>query len=85
MDSLCSLERWLEFDVDFDEPLNIDIIGKDSDEAEIFGEIADHEILFIVEGDNLFIFDKKYLNDIVEMLESYGFYEINIDVDYYSF
>ena len=74
MDSLYSLERWIcEVKEDCDDMnicLNVCIIGQGNEAYDgVYDEIGEDELFFVVEDEDLFCFDKRYLNDIVDIIE----------------
>ena len=83
MDTLYSLEKWLnEVKEDFmnDEICGVlDICIIDNTDTEIYGDLFtddlnDDELLFIVEDEDLFIFEKRHLRTIVNLVKNYDIY-----------
>ena len=71
MDSLCSVEQYLN-EVKEDEYLiDVELIDEDnvSYDKDYFGEIGEDELFFVVNGECMFILGKQYLNEVADMVE----------------
>ena len=72
MDTLYSLENWLNEVKDMDCVFDVELIDKTSQVTQ-YGVIGNEELFIIVDNECLFIMDKKHLKSIVELLEDNDF------------
>ncbi len=72
MDTLYSLENWLNEVKDMDCVFDVELIDKTSQVTQ-YGVIGNDELFIIVDNECLFIMDKKHLKSIVELLEDNDF------------
>ena len=87
MDNIEILKDWLE-DVKKDIKefgcglLEIQILDNKSENIKLYGDISSDECLFIVEDEDLFIFNKKELKTIIDVVNGFEvFNRFTVDVN----
>ena len=75
------LENWIEFVKEEDCLLDIQIVDNTYEDIDIYGDIGENKLLFIVEDEDLFIIDKKYLKNILNLLETISYHSLNIYIN----